>query len=310
MNDLFQTFVAGLRLGCIYGLVALGYTMVYGVLRFINFAHGDIVMVGAWLCFIVARAMHWTGFTAHPPLYAAAFVLLISMTACALLGWLTERLAYRPLRRAPRLNVLIAAIGVSLFIENAGQLRFLFGTEPQAMPSLLPRAQTALITLLGVRITVLDVVIGLLAVGLMIALDILVFRTRLGLAMRAVAFDDAAAALTGVPVNRVVGMTFIIGSALAAAGGFIFATEYHNLQQPAEMSWILLGLKAFVAAVVGGIGNIRGAMVGGLLLALLEQFGGRYVSNDLRDVYVFAILILVLLVKPGGIMGAQVTEKV
>jgi len=303
-----QTLLDAVTVGSLYGLIALGYTMVYGVLQFINFAHGDVVMIGAWACFLLAAALGWTAATADPPVWAGAVVLLNAMVVCGALGFTIERLAYRPLRNAPRLNVLITAIGVSLLLENVGQLRWVFGTDPQPMPMLIP--DRALFTLLGVQVRLLDVVIVAVTLLLMLVMDHLVFRTRLGLAMRATAFDRATASLMGVPVNRIVSLTFVAGAALAAAGGFLFVTKYRNLQQPADMSWILLGLKAFVAAVVGGIGNVRGAMIGGLFIGLIELFGAAYLSPQFRDVYVFALLILVLLVQPGGLMGSRVMEKV
>jgi branched-chain amino acid transport system permease protein len=297
-----------IAVGSLYALIALGYTMVYGVLSFINFAHGDVVMTGAWISFLLASAFGLVHASEHPSLMAGLLILGLSMIACAVIGFTIERLAYRPLRKAPRLNVLITAIGVSLLIQNVGQLKVVFGTEPQPMPALLP--DSILASVAGVPLHLLDVLIVVLTIVLMIGLDRLVFGTKTGLAMRAVAYDEKVAALMGVPVDRIVSMTFIIGSALAAAGGFFFAVKYRNLQQPADMIWVLLGLKAFVAAVVGGIGNIRGAMLGGLLIALLEMFGASYLSPAFRDVYVFTLLIVVLLVRPTGLLGKAVREKV
>jgi branched-chain amino acid transport system permease protein len=308
VNQFFQTFLDGVTIGSLYALVALGYTMVYGVLTFINFAHGDVVMVGAWASLMIASRLGWSSPEDAPFLIGGAVVLLAAMVICGALGYAIERLAYRPIRSAPRLNVLITAIGISLLLENAGQLRFIFGTEPRAMPMLLP--DRVLFTLGDVPFRLLDSMILLTTVALMFALDRLVFRSKLGLAMRAVAYDQRVAALMGVPVDGVVSFTFVIGSALAAAGGFLFASKYGSLQQPADMSWILLGLKAFVAAVVGGIGNIRGAMLGGLLIGLLEMFGASYLSPAFRDVYVFALLIAVLLAKPSGLLGSATREKV
>lgn len=307
MTRLIQTILDGVAVGSLYALVALGYTMVYGVLSFINFAHGDVVMVGAWLSFLIATGLGWAA-GGHRPFFAAAFVLAAAMAACALVGYLIERFAYRPLRNAPRLNVLITAIGVSLLIENVGQLPFIFGTEPQPMPQMLP--DSVLFTVAGVEVHLLTLLIIGITLALMVALDYVVFSTRLGLAMRAVSFDQNIAALMGVPVDFVVSATFVIGSALAAAGGFLFATRYNTLQQSADMLWILLGLKAFVAAVVGGIGNIRGAMLGGLLIGLLEMFTRTYDKPAMSDVYVFTLLIVVLLVRPSGLLGKAVREKV
>jgi branched-chain amino acid transport system permease protein len=224
-----------------------------------------------------------------------------------LVGFLIERLAYRPLRKAPRLNVLITAIGVSLLLENAGQLPFVFGTQPANMPTLIPHHSFALG---GVNIQSLDLIIVAATAGLLLLLQWLVYGTKIGLAMRAVSSDTSVAALMGVPVDAVVSFTFVVGSALAAAAGFLYAQKYVGLQQPAHQSWILLGVKAFVAAVVGGIGNLQGAILGGLLIALIEQFGAAYVNTNLRDVYVFALLILALLLRPNGLLGRPLAEKV
>jgi branched-chain amino acid transport system permease protein len=322
MADFAQTLMTALAVGSLYALIALGYTMVYGILKFINFAHGDIVVWGAWISFTLAQwILPELGLDPHnpattPPLWVAGTILIVTMLVCGLMGFVIERLAYKPLRRAPRLNVLITAIGVSLLLQNVGQLNFVFGASPQKMPALLPNL--ALLTLSlpsgdGMR----DVVIGLIDVMiigtsavLMMLLQYLVFHTKLGIAMRAVSFDFDAAALMGVPVNRVVSFTFVLGSALAAAAGFLYALKYPGLNQPAHATWVLLGLKAFVAAVIGGIGNVRGAVLGGFVIAGVEQFGAYYLSSGLRDVYVFALLIVILLVRPSGLLGSTVQEKV
>jgi branched-chain amino acid transport system permease protein len=298
----------GVAVGSTYALIALGYTMVYGILRFINFAHSDIFMLGAWFSFSLAGVFGWTLAGATPPPWAAVVVLLGAMSGTAVLGYAIERVAYRPLRSAPRINVLIAAIGVSLLIENIGQLPIAFGTQPQRMPSLLPDA--VLFEVSGVSIRLVDTLVIGIALALMAALEWLIYGTRLGLAMRAVSTDAQTAALMGVPVDRVVSATFAVGSALAAAAGFLYASKYPGINQPAHATWILLGLKAFVAAVVGGIGNVRGAMAGGLLIGMVEIFGAAYLSPHLRDVYVFALLILVLLVRPAGLLGRATVEKV
>jgi branched-chain amino acid transport system permease protein len=306
VTKLLQTLVNSLALGSLYALTALGYTLVYGVLRFINFAHSDVFTVGAWASFSIASALGWAA--TGSPAFAFPVILLLAMAICAALGVTIERLAYRPLRRAPRLNVLITAIGVSLLLQNVGQLPWVFGTQPQHMPPLIE--DRSLLTLVGVEIRMVDVVVVLLTLALMSGLQWLVFRTRLGRAMRAVSFDERSAALMGIDVNRVVTVTFAIGSALAAAGGLLFAVKYESLKQTADAGWVLLGLKAFVAAVVGGIGNVRGAVAGALLIATVEMFGAAYLSPHLRDVYVFTILIGVLLFKPSGLFGRAVVEKV
>ena len=306
MTDFLQTLLNAIAVGSFYALIALGYTMVYGILKFINFAHSDIVMLGAWIAFTIAAAFGMA--RAEPGWFAGPAILVASMAACGVIGFVIERLAYRPLRRSPRLNVLITAIGVSLLLQNLGQLPWIFGTQPQAMPRLLPPIPD--LQLGPIPVPPVDLVGFGTALILMFALERLVFHSRLGRAMRACAHDTRIAALMGIPVDRVISFTFVLGSALAAAGGVLYAIKYSGLKQPADTSWVLLGLKAFVAAVIGGIGNVRGAMIGGFFIAFVELFGARYLSPDLRDVYVFALLIIVLLVRPGGILGSAVVEKV
>jgi branched-chain amino acid transport system permease protein len=311
--------MTALSVGSLYALIALGYTMVYGILKLINFAHSDIVVLGAWLSFTIAKyllpALGVNG-NDMPPLWVGAFILLASMTICSFIGFAIERLAYKPLRKAPRLNVLITAIGVSLLLQNVGQLNFVFGPSPQRMPSLLPNLELLRVTLPSAKGS-RDVVVGLVDVMiiatsalLMVGLQYLVFRTKIGTAMRAVSFDFDASALMGIPVDRIVSFTFVLGSALAAAAGFLYALKYPGLNQPAHTTWVLLGLKAFVAAVIGGIGNVRGAVLGGFVIAFVEQFGSFYLSSNYRDVYVFALLIAILLVRPSGLLGSTVREKV
>lgn len=306
MTKFVQVFLNGLTLGSLYALIALGYTLVYGILRFINFAHSDIVTYGAWLAFVFAAAIGWAG--TDSPAFAMPFILAMSMAVCAAMGFTIERLAYRPLRRAPRLNVLITAIGVSLFLQNTGQLKWMFGTQPQAMPKLL--SEQALFTVANVKVPIVDVWIVVLAFVLLFLLQYLVYQTRMGQAMRAVSFDERTASLMGINVDRVISFTFMIGSALAAAGGMLYGLRYGNLLQTADAVWVLLGLKAFVAAVVGGIGNVRGAVAGAFLIAFVEMFGAAYRSPQMRDVYVFGILIAVLILRPGGLLGKATVEKV
>ncbi len=306
MTKLLQTLVDAISVGSLYALIALGYTMVYGILSFINFAHSDIFMLGAWVSYMIARTAGWA--SSVPPGWSIVVVLVSVMAICGILGYCIERLAYRPLRSAPRLNVLITAIGVSLFLENTGQLRWIFGTQPQPMPSLI--LDRPLFRVLNVNVNLVDVIVVVVAVALMLALEWLVFRTKLGRAMRAVSFDTKTASLMGINVNAVISMTFVIGSALAAAAGLLFALKYRGIKQPADATWILLGLKAFVAAVIGGIGNISGAMLGGLMIGFVELFGAAYLSPHLRDVYVFSLLIAVLLLRPTGLLGKATVEKV
>jgi branched-chain amino acid transport system permease protein len=298
--------------GCLYALIALGYTLVYGVLKFINFAHSDIFALGAWLSLVVAG---WFGaHVQHEPgaplgFWVGGCVLLAAMAGAGLAGFLIERFAYRPLRNSPRLNVLITAIGISLLLQNTGALPAVFGNRPRAMTPLISDT-ASLGSFKGVELRDVDAIIIVTAVLLMVGLNLLVFHTKVGMAMRAVAHNTKTAALMGINVDRIVSFTFVLGSSLAAAAGFLYALKYPVLKQTADNVWVLLGLKAFVAAVVGGIGNVKGAMLGGLCIAMIEFFGVAYVSDKYRDVYVFGILIAMLLVRPGGIMGKSVTEKV
>jgi branched-chain amino acid transport system permease protein len=322
MADFVQTLITALAVGGLYALIALGYTMVYGILKFINFAHSDIVVLGAWSSYTLAiKLLPVLGLNPHnpatpPPLWVGAVILASAMVICATVGFAIERLAYRPLRRAPRLNVLITAIGVSLLLQNVGQLDFVFGSSPERMPALLPSWELATFSFGSgassheVVITLVDTMIFATSAVLMLALEYLVFHTKLGTAMRAVSFNPDTAALMGIPVDRVVSFTFVLGSALAAAAGFLYVMKYPGLNQPAHAIWVLLGLKAFVAAVIGGIGNVRGAVIGGFVIAFVEQFGAFYVSSNYRDVYVFALLIIILLVRPTGLLGSPYQEKV
>jgi len=314
-SDLLQTTINFLAVGGLYALIALGYTLVYGILRFINFAHSDIVAWGAWIALTVATGAGWLA-SGQSPAFAMPIVLLATMAVCAAMGVTIERLAYRPLRKAPRLNVLITAIGVSLFLQNVGLLDKVFGNRPSTISALLQNDVIG--TVGGVHFRVYDMLTIVLTVVLVIVLERIVYGTRMGRAMRAVAFDERTAALMGVNVNVVVSVTFALGSALAAAGGILFALR-NDLRMTADTSWVLLGLKAFVAAVVGGIGNVRGAAAGALLIAFVEVFVHRYVTaafpdkpwvGQLQDIYVFGILILVLIFKPSGLLGKATVEKV
>jgi branched-chain amino acid transport system permease protein len=300
VSAFLQFLFKGISVGSLYALIALGYTMVYGILQFINFAHSDVFMLGAFFSWRFAMTFGWS----HPSALQATALMLFAMAACALTGFVIERLAYRPLRQAPRLNVLITAIGVSLFIENAGQL--IFGKNVVQFPS--PPEHT--FVLAGINIRSIEVVAVLAAIILMLALQTLVFGTKVGRGMRAVAIDHNVAGLMGIPVDRIISLTFIIGSALAGAAGLLVGVTYGQIKQPADASWILYGLKAFVAAVIGGIGNLPGAMLGGLLLGLSEQFVAGYVSTTFRDAIAFGLLIVILLVRPAGLLGRRVVEKV
>jgi branched-chain amino acid transport system permease protein len=300
LENLLQQLLNGITWGSIYALVALGYTMVYGVLKLINFAHGEVYMVGAMVGYYAAHAL---GVAATPSLGALLIVMLVSMLACGLLGALIERVAYRPLRGAGRLAPLITAIGVSLLLQNAGQL--VFGADPKFFPTLLRSEE--LVRVGGIAVSNIQVVVLATAVALMAGLQYVVQRTRFGRAMRAVSYDAPAAALMGVPVDRVILGTFVLGSMLAAAAGILVGLSNPKID---PLMGLMPGLKAFVAAVLGGIGSVPGAMVGGLLLGVIETLVTGYLSSTYRDAIAFVILVLILLVRPTGLFGAPQTEKV
>ena len=299
MHTFLQQILNGVSLGSIYALVALGYTMVYGVLRLINFAHGDIYMLGAFCGYYASRLIHGR---MGGSLLEAIAILLVSMLACALAGMLIERLAYRPVRKASRLTSLIIAIGVSLFLENLSQL--VFGADPKFFPQIIPEKQLALG---GLSVTNQQVIILAGALLLMAALNVFVSYTKSGKAMRATSFNLDAAKLMGINTNAVISLTFALGSALAAAGGILVSL---NLPGIDPLMGLMTGLKAFVAAVLGGIGNIYGAVLGGLILGLAETFVAGYGSSTYRDAIAFLILIAILLFKPEGILGKGQVEKV
>jgi len=298
VTEFLQQLINGLAWGSIYALIALGYTMVYGVLRLINFAHGDVYMIGAMTGYYAAHriALGASGFK-------FGIVLALSMIACALLGALIERVAYRPLRNAPRLSVLITAIGVSLFLEYGGQL--LFGADPKFFPELI--ANRPFLEWRGVVINNIQFIILLVSVILMVLLQFIVMKTKIGKAMRAVSFSHTASQFVGINVGSVITVTFLIGSALAGAAGVMVSLSNPKID---PLMGIMPGLKAFVAAVLGGIGNIPGALVGGYLMGIAETFVTAYLSSTYRDALAFIILILILLVKPTGLLGKAVKEKV
>jgi len=298
MTTFFQQLVNGISLGSIYALIALGYTMVYGVLRLINFAHGDVYMVGAYVGYYLSRKLKG----AEPSLFGALVVMLGAMVACAILGAIIERFAYRPVRRAARLTLLITAIGVSLFIENGAQL--VFGPDPKFFPSLAPRAD---FLVGGVRLTSEQLTVIALSFLLMLLLRFFILKTRTGKAMRAVSFNLDTAKLMGISTDRIIAITFGLGSALAAAAGVLIGMQIPKID---PLMGINYGLKAFVAAVLGGIGNVPGAVLGGLLIGTSEVMVVGYLSSTYRDAIAFGILILVLLLRPQGILGRAQKEKV
>ena len=301
MSELLQQIINGVSMGSIYALIALGYTMVYGILRFINFAHGDVFMIGAFVGYFVAPIV--APLVGVSGLAAAALVMLISMAACALLGVTIEKLAYRPLRSRPKLTVLITAIGVSLFLEYGGQL--VFGPDPKPFPALIPSTMIVNSKYLVLSSNSL-VVIGT-ALVLMVLLRYIVFHTRMGTAMRAVSFDHRAASLMGINIDSVISFTFALGSGLAAAAAILYGSVYPSIN---PLMGLFPGLKAFIAAVLGGIGNLYGAVIGGLIIGLLETLVTGYISPVYRDAISFAVLILILLFRPAGILGRHEAEKV
>jgi branched-chain amino acid transport system permease protein len=300
MSEFLQQLINGITWGSIYALIALGYTMVYGVLRLINFAHGDVYMVGAFAGFY---AVKWMDLGQEPTIFGAAVIFLIAMLVCALLGFVIERGAYKPLRKAPRLTALITAIGVSLLLENAGQL--IFGADPKFFPQIITKKDV--ISSGGIILTNQQLIVLLVSLFLMAALQLFVKKTKTGKAMRAVSFNREAASLMGISVDRIISITFMIGSALAAAAAVLVALTNPKID---PLMGIMPGIKAFVAAVLGGIGNIPGAMLGGMIMGIAEVMVVGYVSSTYRDAIAFAILILILLFKPSGLMGAFTGEKV
>lgn len=300
--EYLQQLINGLSLGAIYALIALGYTMVYGVLRFINFAHSDVFMLGAFAGYYLGRMLP------SPSLGGGLLVLFGAMIICALLGVVIEKLAYRPLRGRSTLTVLITAIGVSLLLQNAGQL--IFGANPKSFPNLFwqpaPRSTDAsnVGQLVLSREQILVFVVTLV---LLVALHHIVMKTRIGTAMRALSFNPTAASLVGINNDRVISFTFALGSSLAAAGGILYALNYPSID---PLMGTLPGLKAFVAAVLGGIGNIPGAALGGVLIGLIETAVVAAGGSTYRDAVAFAVLILILLFRPAGLLGKQQAEKV
>ena len=300
MIGFLQHVVNGLSLGAIYALIALGYTMVYGVLKLINFAHGDVFMLGGMLGFYASAK--WTSEAKDPTFLGAILVAVVVMALCGLIGFVIERVAYRPLRGAPRINSLITAIGVSFFLEYGGQV--VFGPTPNFF-GILPRREA--LTLGGLSIGYVDLVTLGVSIALMILLQRVVFHSRIGMAMRAVSWNPQTASLMGINVDFIISFTFVLGSVLAAAAGLLYASKYPSVH---PLMGLMPGLKAFVAAVLGGIGSVPGAMLGGLLLGLAEQLVAGYWSSSWRDAVAFALLILILLVKPSGLLGRSDAEKV
>ena len=294
MITFLSHFVSGISLGSVYAIIALGYSMVYGIAKMLNFAHGDVIMIGAYICFC------GTQYLGLPPVLS----ILLSVCVCTALGVTIEGIAYRPLRQATSLAVLITAIGVSYLLQNLALL--IWGANPKVFSSVIPLGSIRLFggELIITGTSIVTVLVGILV---MVSLTLFIGKTKMGKAMRGVSEDRGAAELMGINVNRTISLTFAIGSALAAVAGVLLCSTYPTLM-PTTGS--MPGIKAFTAAVFGGIGSIPGAMLGGILLGIIEILGKAYVSTELGDALVFAVLIIVLLVRPAGLLGKSVREKV
>lgn len=293
-----QQLLNGLTLGSVYALIALGYTMVYGILELINFAHGEIYMVGAYLGIIFLGFFTAIGLTSYSLTLALFLTVLLSIIFCSSYGFTIEKIAYKPLRNAPRLSPLISAIGVSIFLQN--YVMITQGATDKVFP---PLFENSAFEFLSVRITSIQLFIILTSGVLMILLRLFVRKTRMGKAMQAVAQDKTMASLVGVNINTIISITFIISSGLAAVAGLMVAMYYGLVNY--SIGYIA-GIKAFTAAVLGGIGSIRGAMFGGIILGLVESLGAGYISSEYKDAYAFIILVIILLVKPEGLFGRGV----
>jgi branched-chain amino acid transport system permease protein len=294
-QEFMQHLVNGTSLGSLYALIAIGYTMVYGILRLINFAHGDIFMLGAYITYY--------GMTYTPVPWWLVFILSAVITGGA--GVLLEKLAYKPLRGSPRITILISAIGASFLLQNLGVL--VFGGRPKAFP--IPEVMNKILVIGGISVSLVSVIIPIITIILLVGLTFIIQKTKTGMAMRALSKDYEAASLMGIDINRVVSFTFFTGSFLAAVGGILWGTKYPQLL---PLMGVIPGLKCFIAAVIGGIGNITGAVIGGFILGLGEIMLIAFLPSltGYRDAFSFVLLIVILLVKPTGIMGEKMTEKV
>jgi branched-chain amino acid transport system permease protein len=306
MDIFLQQIINGLTLGSVYAIVALGYTMVYGIIQLINFAHGEVVMVGAMTAFTVITLLAQTGM---PPVLVVLIGALVAAPVCMLLGLFLDRVAYKPLRTAPRLAPLITAIGMSIILQHLAML--VWTRNPLAFPQIIPSVN---FDVAGASITAVQIAIIALSALMMAGLSWMVYRTRMGVAMRAVSQNPDVAGLMGINIDRVISFTFIVGAALAAVAGVMIGTYYGIAHYSMGA---LLGLKAFCAAVLGGIGNVPGAMLGGLLLGLVEALGAGYIGDltgnvfgsNYQDVFAFIVLILVLVFRPSGLLGERVGDR-
>lgn len=301
MEQFFQQLTNGLAVGAIYALIALGYTMVYGVLKLINFAHGDLFTIGAYLGLTLLTSM---ALTEHIGPFLGVFVLAVMvMGLVALIGALLDRLAYRPLRESPRLSAVVSALGASIFFQNAVML--IYGARFQVYPqNILPKIA---INIFGLYVPLIRILILLASIVMMGALYFFIQKTKVGTAIRAAAIDQGAARLMGIDVNRVILMVFLLGPAMGGVAGLMVGLYYGQINF--TMGWVY-GLKAFTAAILGGIGNIPGAMVGGILLGVIEAMGAAYLSIAWKDAIAFCVLILILIFRPTGLLGERVAEKV
>jgi branched-chain amino acid transport system permease protein len=297
-----QQLINGLTLGTIYGLIALGYTMVYGVLKFINFAHGEIFMFGAYFSLLGWNLLKYLPFFQNNLFLSLSFIFFIGMAGASILGVVIERIAYRPLRAAPRLAALLTALGISIFLQNLAML--IFGPTNKIFPEVFPLGG---ISLAKVTVSYLKIFLMGTSILLMITLQLFIKKTKLGKAIRAVSQNREIAGLMGINVNKIIVLTFLIGSCLGGGAGVMVGMNYGVVKY--DMGYIA-GLKAFTAAVLGGIGNITGAMLGGLLIGLIESLGAGYISSQYKDVFAFIVLILVLVFRPEGILGERIPEKV
>ncbi|MBX2994359.1 MAG: branched-chain amino acid ABC transporter permease [Bdellovibrionaceae bacterium] len=300
MQDFVQHLINGTSLGSIYALIALGYTMVYGILQLINFAHSDVYMMGAFSAYYLAMFM---GLQNSPGVATLASLLAAAMIGCSLLGLAIERFAYRPLRKAPKLNILITAIGVSLLLQYSAQI--IFGADPKVFPKVLE--DSVLIDFGAVQLKSLDVAVLIVTVIMMLALNFLIFKTKIGKAMRAVSQNMTVASMMGVNVDRVISFTFVVGSSLAGVGAVLVGMKYPKID---PLMGTFIGIKGFVAAVLGGIGSLPGAVLGGLLMGLSEEMVVAYLSSTYRDALAFGLLIIILIFRPSGLLGKKGVEKV